>query len=150
MSGHLGDRVAAVADDQLDQRERQAALSHLVGCAPCRQAVAAQREVSRRLAGMQRPAPATDLVQRLRVLATAPEVEVRHPLRFRAQLRTVAGVASVLVLGVGTAYAAGGSSEPGGPVRPAVGTFVSQHGTGGGAASLDDPAVSAVTASYHP
>ncbi len=151
MSGHLGDRVAALADDQLGLRDREAALAHLVGCTPCREAVSAQREIRRRLAGMTQPAPAVDLVERLRVLGASPQVEagvrsVSHPV---PMWRAVAGVASVLAIGVGTAYVAGGG-ESGNPVQPPVATFVSQHGTGGGAATLNDPAVSAVTASYHP
>ncbi len=153
MTGHLGDRVAAVADDRLGLRDREAALAHLVGCTPCREAVAAQRDIRRRLAGMNQPAPAADLVERLRVLGASPQVAagaVRSTSHAVPMRRAVAGVASVLAIGVGTAYVAGGGGESGNPVQPPVATFVSQHGTGSGAATLNDPAVSAVTASYHP
>ena len=170
---HLGDKVAAVADDQLSGRDRESALAHLAGCGACRAAVEAQREVSRRLAGMTRPSAAPDLLERLRVLGLTPDLPTtghvvhqaavagsrlarrrRRPERLLARPvhrgRAVAGVASVLVIATGATYAVGGQHEPGRPVRPPVATFVSQHGTGGGAATLDDPAVSAVTASYHP
>jgi hypothetical protein len=59
------------------------------------------------------------------------------------------GATSLVLLGGGAAYAAGGTPDSSGtPVRPAVDVFTVQHGTTSGAMPLNDPAVTAVTVNF--
>lgn len=70
--------------------------------------------------------------------------------RSRSRVRRVlVGATSLVLLGGGAAYAAGGSSDHSGtPVRPAVDVYTVQHGTTSGTVPLNDPAVGAVTVGF--
>jgi anti-sigma factor RsiW len=67
------------------------------------------------------------------------------PLGRQRVRRVLVGATSVVLLGGGAAYAAGGQEATPGPVRPAVDVYTVQHGTTSGTMPLHDPAVTAVT-----
>lgn len=66
---HLGDRLIALIDGELDHDARDRALAHLAGCRQCREEAEAQRQLKSMVAGLDGPEPSTDLVHRLRALA---------------------------------------------------------------------------------
>jgi len=80
-------------------------------------------------------------------LARPARVGSVSPARRRVG-RTVVGAASLLLLGGGVAYAAGGPTAGVAPVQPAVDVYAVQHGTTSGTIPLHDPAVSAVTVGF--
>jgi hypothetical protein len=80
--------------------------------------------------------------------AALPLAGLARPPRSRLR-RVLVGATSLVLLGGGAAYAAGGpSGDSGTPVRPAVDVYTVQHGTTSGTVPLNDPAVSAVTVGY--
>jgi anti-sigma factor RsiW len=72
----LGERLTALVDEELGHEERDRVLSHLAGCAQCRDEVAELRKVKRRLRGLSAgPAadgadalPTPDFLNRLRAM----------------------------------------------------------------------------------
>ncbi|MEU4406697.1 anti-sigma factor [Streptosporangium sp. NPDC023963] len=62
---HLGERVSALVDGELNHHERDRALSHLTFCAPCRAEVDAMRALKSRLRSLDGPAMPTDLTTSL-------------------------------------------------------------------------------------
>ena len=80
-------------------------------------------------------------------LAAVPAVAGPSRVVTRSRVRRVLlGATSLVLLGGGAAYAAGGSSDQSGtPVRPTVDVYTVQHGTTSGTVPLHDPAVTAVT-----
>ena len=68
--------LSALVDDALPADERDRALAHVAGCAPCRTEVEQLRALKLRLSalGTATPDPSADLVARLRGLAV-PGVE---------------------------------------------------------------------------
>lgn len=66
---HLGDRLAALADGELSQPDRDGALSHIAHCLECRAELATQRSVKSLLSTASAPAPDDRLVAALRTLA---------------------------------------------------------------------------------
>lgn len=171
MSAHLGELAAALADDQLDRAQRDRALAHLVGCPSCRAQVDVQRQIKARLDRLGAPQLPPGLVDRLATMRPSaaertPPIQPTQPAQPARQVpvaavrphrvaigsghrtrRVLVGAASLLVVGGGVAYAAGGSDQQAGsPVRPAVEVFTVEHGTTSGYVPLHDPATSAVTA----
>lgn len=71
---HLGDRVAALVDGQLDHASRERLLAHLAHCAPCRTEVDAQRRLKASLLelGGRPMAPSDELIARLLALPSQP------------------------------------------------------------------------------
>ena len=66
---HLGDRLAALADGELDHHQRDRALAHVAHCADCRADLDAQRAVKALLAAAGTPRPGPDTVTALHDLA---------------------------------------------------------------------------------
>jgi anti-sigma factor RsiW len=62
--------------------------------------------------------------------------------------RVLVGATSVVLLGGGAAYAAGGQDASPIPVRPAVDAYTVQHETTSGNMPLHDPAITTVTAGF--
>lgn len=62
---HLGDRVAALVDDQLPSDVRERLLAHVAGCSQCRREVEAARELKQRLTALSSPQPSPRLTERL-------------------------------------------------------------------------------------
>jgi hypothetical protein len=187
---HVGDLAAALVDDQLDQGTRDLVLLHLGRCAGCRGDVEEQRRLKQRLHALGTPGLPSGLMARLGalsvpehpqdqvrdlLLAEAPPmasvtflqahtpppqrpVVLRNPQRGR---RILLGAASLLLVGAGTAVAAGGDGQSVGPVSPATSTFSTSFqtsltgprglsdGSPGSSVPLTDPAFGAMTASFH-
>jgi len=62
---HLGMRLGALVDGELEHDDRDRALAHLAGCAQCRTMVEAARDVKGRLAAMAMPEPSARLMAAL-------------------------------------------------------------------------------------
>ncbi|GAA4230002.1 anti-sigma factor RsiW [Streptosporangium album] len=62
---HLGERVSALVDGELNHHERDRALSHLAFCAGCRSEVDAMRALKSRLRSLDGPAMPADLTMSL-------------------------------------------------------------------------------------
>ena len=65
---HLGDRVSALVDGQLDPQASERAHAHLASCRPCRDAVETERLLKTRLRALQGPDPESAFVGRLLAL----------------------------------------------------------------------------------
>jgi anti-sigma factor RsiW len=145
---HLGDRLSALVDGELDGAERDRAYAHLAGCEQCRAEAAELRALKRRLSTLLSGAPAEaamtrrliamtgpggPLPPRRRVLRLAPAARretrrpgSRGPVRRRYLLL---GTVS-LVVGLGTAaFTAGGGSgaTPGPRITPPVEMYSVEH-----------------------
>jgi anti-sigma factor RsiW len=62
---HLGERVTALVDEQLDHDARDVALAHLARCSACQAAVAAERGVAAMLRELPDVRPSEQFVQML-------------------------------------------------------------------------------------
>jgi len=134
---HPGDLLAALVDGLLSGPARERVLVHLAGCRACRADYQQQVAVKGLLSELGPPAAPVDLGARLTELAAVVPAGPpgRRPLlsrlhgpqtpRGRVALAG-AGIASLSLLGLGTAYAAGGA--PDGPaVVPAVDLLTREH-----------------------
>ncbi len=65
---HLGERITALVDGRLSADAVERVHAHLAGCRACRDLVEAERLMKARLATLQGPEPAAELVQRLLTL----------------------------------------------------------------------------------
>jgi anti-sigma factor RsiW len=148
---HLGRRLSALIDGELNEADRDRVLSHLAGCEPCRREARALRMLKQRMnsLGSGLPDGDPDLTSRLMNMASAsfafgdPQsrdtawlwpaafpVAVTGPRELRPRRTTVAGAVAFLVVGLGAAaFAAGGGADgqPGPSVTPAVDVFTLQH-----------------------
>jgi anti-sigma factor RsiW len=145
---HLGHRLSALIDGELDAEERDRVLVHLAGCEPCRGEVVALRTLKRRMNALGEAAADAALTRRLIGLAqpegadSSGSAEPRpwpasEPLgsgrggrEVRPAWYVAVGATAVCVVGVGTAaFLAGGGAEQPEPrvVTPAVDTYLLQH-----------------------
>lgn len=62
---HLGERVSALVDGELNHTERERALAHLTFCADCRREVESMRALKSRLRALEGPAMPADLTMSL-------------------------------------------------------------------------------------
>jgi anti-sigma factor RsiW len=148
--GHLGHRVSALIDGELDGVERDRVLVHLARCESCRQEAVALRTLKRRMNALGEAAADSALTRRLMGLAylngpagqggqplwsRAPAAHASAPARGARELRpswyVAFGATAAVLVGVGTAaFLAGGGAGQGQPeprVTPAVDTYVLQH-----------------------
>jgi anti-sigma factor RsiW len=144
---HLGDRLSALVDGELDGAERDRAHAHLASCEQCRVEAAELRALKQRLRGLMSGAPAEAAMTRRLIAMTGPGgplpprrhlLRLAHPGRETRRPRPrgpalrrylVLGTVS-LVVGLGTAaFAAGGSGEsaPGPRITPPVEMYSVQH-----------------------
>jgi len=107
---HLGDRVAALVDDALDEREWCSAQTHLRTCERCREAVRRERHLKSRMTSGAVPAPPASLIAALADRRAVAEHVARQERRRMAAVHaavTAGGLcASLTVLGL----VVGGSS----------------------------------------
>jgi len=107
---HLGDRVAALVDDALDEREWCSVQAHLEACEHCREAVRRERHLKSLMLCGPAPAPPAALVAALadrRALAQHVARQERRRMAAVQAAVTAGGLcASLTVLGL----VAGGSS----------------------------------------
>jgi anti-sigma factor RsiW len=128
---HLGHRLSALIDGELNHAQRERVLAHLARCEPCRCEAAALRVLKQRMHALGEATANTALTDRLVALGARGQVpggiglpRRRWPVRsFAVAVLTVAG------LGVPAAafMAGGGQAEPGPGVRPAIDMFMTQH-----------------------
>jgi anti-sigma factor RsiW len=128
---HLGQRLSALIDGELNHAQRERALAHLARCEPCRREAAALRVLKQRMHALGEATANTALTDRLVALGARGQApggiglpRRRWPVRsFAVAVLTVAG------LGVPAAafMAGGGQTEPGPGVTPAIEEFVTQH-----------------------
>jgi anti-sigma factor RsiW len=139
---HLGHRLSALIDGELDDAERDRVLVHLARCEPCRGEAVALRTLKRRMNALGEAAADAALTRRLMGLpgATSPgqrgsrsqpgPAGARPSVReFRPSWYVTAGAVAAVVVGVGAAafVAGGGGSQPEPRVTPAVDSYVLQH-----------------------
>jgi anti-sigma factor RsiW len=144
---HLGHRLSALIDGELDGMERDRVLVHLAGCDSCREDAVALRTLKRRMNALGEAAADSELTRRLMGLAQPSGAGQRggqarwshmaaagsfasHGGReLRPSWYVAFGATAVVLVGVGTAaFLAGGSREQPEPrVTPAVDTYVLQH-----------------------
>ena len=128
---HLGQRLSALIDGELNHAQRERALAHLARCEPCRREAAALRVLKQRMHALGEATANTALTDRLVALGARGQApggiglpRRRWPVRsFAVAVLTVAG------LGVPAAafMAGGGQAEPGPVVTPAIEEFMTQH-----------------------
>jgi anti-sigma factor RsiW len=82
---HLGDRLSALVDGELDGAELDRAHAHLAGCQRCRAEAAALRALKQKLRALGAGAPAEAAITRRLVAMTGPG----GPLPPRRRLRVV-------------------------------------------------------------
>jgi anti-sigma factor RsiW len=146
---HLGHRVSALIDGELDGMERDRVLVHLARCESCRQEAVALRTLKRRMNALGEAAADSALTRRLMGLAylngpagqggqpvwsQAHAANASAPARGARELRpswyVAFGATAAVLVGVGTAAflaGGGGQDQPEPRVTPAVDTYVLQH-----------------------
>ena len=144
---HLGHRLSALIDGELDGMERDRVLVHLAGCDSCREDAVALRTLKRRMNALGEAAADSAFTRRLMGLAqpsggalqggqarwsqmaAAGSFPSHGGRELRPSWYVAFGATAVVLVGVGTAaFLAGGSREQPEPkVIPAVDTYVLQH-----------------------
>ena len=152
---HLGDRLSALVDSELDGAERDRAHAHLAGCEQCRAEAAELRALKQKLRALMTGAPAEAAMTSRLVALTGPGGPMpprRRLLRVVPGHRPAAGPAASrpgpvrprpdrrrrylllgtvsLVVGLGTAaFTAGGGSDaaPGPRITPPVEMYSVEH-----------------------
>ena len=166
---HLGDRLSALVDGELDGAERDRVHAHLASCEQCRTEAAELRALKQRLSTLMTGAPAeAAMISRLiamtgpggpmpprrGLLRVAPGLSAaarRGPMRpgarslrsARRRRYAVLGTVS-LVVGLGTAaFSAGGGSDavPGPRITPQVEMYSVEHAITTGEVPFDPPSV---------
>ena len=157
MRGHLGDRMAALVDGELDHDERDRALVHLARCAECRLAVQQERWVKARLQSLPAGEPSAAMLSSLFATTGSPSTGSPAMLALPAATTrrgrpglVLAGAGSVSAAMFGVAYLLGGSGPSSAPVAPTVsppvGQFSVQLGGTTQGPPFADPAVGVVPA----
>jgi anti-sigma factor RsiW len=143
---HLGHRLSALIDGELDGMERDRVLVHLAGCESCRTDAVALRTLKRRMNALGEAAADAALTRRLIGLAqpSGQGGQLRWPGPARAGSLASAqagrevrpswyvafGATAAVLVGLGAAaFLAGGGNrdQPEPEVTPAVDTYVLQH-----------------------
>jgi anti-sigma factor RsiW len=142
---HLGHRLSALIDGELDDYERDRVLVHLAGCDSCREDAVALRTLKRRMNALGEAAADSAFTSRLMGLAQPSGAATAggharwsqmaagsvptHEREIRPSWYVAFGATAAVLVGVGTAaFLAGGSREQPEPrVTPAVDTYVLQH-----------------------
>jgi anti-sigma factor RsiW len=151
---HLGHRLSALIDGELDGVERDRVLVHLAKCEPCRSEAVALRALKRRMNALGEAAADSALTRRLMGLAQPGSQAARgqpgaapwpastlgagHARELRPAWYVTFGAAAVVLVGVSTAafLAGGGTDQPGPRVTPAVDSYMMQHDLNSGVAPV--------------
>jgi anti-sigma factor RsiW len=139
---HIGQRLSALIDGELDGDERDRVLVHLARCEPCRDEAVALRTLKRRMNALGEEAADSALTLRLMSLARSgqlppgpwpalagPGNQGSAARELRPAWYVTFGAAAAVLVGVGAAafLAGGGGGQPEPSVTPAVDTYVMQH-----------------------
>jgi anti-sigma factor RsiW len=144
---HLGHRLSALIDGELDDSERDRVLVHLARCDSCREDAVALRTLKRRMNALGEAAADSGLTGRLMGLAQPSGAAVHggqarwsqmaagsfsaHGAReLRPSWYVAFGATAAVLVGVGAAAflaGGGGREQPEPRVTPAVDTYVLQH-----------------------
>jgi anti-sigma factor RsiW len=149
---HLGDRLSALIDGELDGAERDRAYAHLASCEPCRTEAAELRALKKKLSTLVSGAPAEAAMTRRLIAMTGPggplpprrrllrlasgpgaaaRRETRRPgPRGPARRRYLLLGTVSLVVGLGTAAftaGGGGAAAPGPRITPPVEMYSVEH-----------------------
>src|SRR5580693_5104609 len=167
---HLGDRLSALIDGELDGAERDRASAHLASCEQCRTEAAELRALKQKLSTLLSRAPAEaamtrrliamtgpggPLPPRRRLLRLAPgpraagRRETRRPgPRGPVRRRYLVFGAVSLVVGLSTAAftAGGGEATPGPRITPPVEMYSVQHAITTGEVPFTGPSARASVA----
>ena len=165
---HLGDRLSALVDGELDGAERDRAHAHLASCEQCRAEAAELRALKQKLRGLMSRAPAEaamtrrliamtgpggPLPPRRRLLRLAPPTASRGTRRPGSVRRRYLVLGTVsLVVGLGTAaFTAGGSGDaaPGPRITPPVEMYSVEHAITTGEVPFTGPSSRASVADSH-
>src|ERR1700751_2549055 len=122
---HLGDRLSALVDGELDGAELDRDHAHLAGCEPCRAEAAELRALKQKLRGLVDGAPAEAAMTRRLIARTGPGGQT--PPRRR---RSLALGTFPLLVGVATAASTaggGGHAAPGPGIPPPVEMYSVEH-----------------------
>jgi anti-sigma factor RsiW len=159
---HLGQRLSALIDGELDLDERERVLVHMARCGSCRDEVAALRMLKRRMNALGEAAAGAGLTGRLMSLRDAALRDNALPVEAmwppppsagdwppsasdqqeddnpdsRAARFFIGGSLAVFMVGLSTAaIVAGGGAQaraPAPPVTPSVDVFTVPHSVGAG------------------
>ena len=141
---HLGRRISALIDGELDDIERDRVLVHLAKCEPCRGEAAALRTLKRRVSALGEAAADSAFTRRLIGLAqpgspfaagaawpAGTATAARLPGRgreIRPSWYVALGCSAIFLTSVGTAaFMAGGQAQPEPRVTPQVDVFMAQY-----------------------
>jgi len=142
---HLGDRLSALVDGELDGAERDRAYAHLASCEQCRTEAAELRALKKKLRALISGAPAEAAMTRRLIAMTGPggplppRRRLPRPAARRPGSRGSAGNAHrrrylvlgtvSLVVGLGTAAftVGGGEAAPGPKITPPVEMYSVEH-----------------------
>jgi hypothetical protein len=167
---HLGDRLSALVDGELDGAERDRAHAHLAGCEQCRAEAAELRVLKQKLSTLMTGAPAEAAMTARLIAMTGPggpmpprrgklgvppgsrraatrasrRPGTRGPRSARRRRYLMLGTVS-LVVGLGTAaFSAGGGGEaaPGPRITPPVEIYSVEHAITTGQIPFAPPATS--------
>ncbi len=166
---HLGDRLSALVDGELDGAERDRAHAHLAGCERCRAEAAELRALKRKLRALMAGVPAEAAMTSRLIAMTGPGgplpprsrllrvVPGRRPSPGPAPGRSrpggrrrrylVLGAVS-LVVGLGTAaftVGGGGDAAPGPRITPQVEMYSVEHAITTGEVPVPGPAAQSVS-----
>lgn len=126
---HLGDRVSAFVDDELDPSSRDRAVDHLARCGGCRQAVDQERAVKARLRALPLSEPSAALLGSLFITPDRRRPDPAGPAPAERALRpglVLAGAGSVSAGMFAVAFLVGGAGSAADPVLPEVSPPVGQ------------------------
>jgi len=150
---HLGDRLSALVDGELDGAELDRAHAHLASCERCRAEAAELRALKQKLRGLAAGVPAdADMTRRL-IAITGPGGPLPPPAgpgtrrpgpRRRVRRRYLMLGTVSLVVGLGAAaftVGGGGPAAPGPRVTPPVEMYVVEHAITTGEIPFAGPSV---------
>ena len=145
---HLGDRISALVDGELDHDARDRALAHIASCPRCRAAVDEERWLKSRLHRLPATEPSATLLSALFAAPRVPAQRQLEPVRDAERgprvTLVLAGAGSVSAAMLTLAYLLGGSDAPtpvAPPVSPPVGQFSAEFAGTTEGLPFSDPAV---------
>lgn len=143
---HLGQRLSALVDGELDIDERERVLGHLAKCGWCREEAAALRTLKRRMNALRETVAGASLTEQLIELSSTAHGEVwpqsatgwqttesneRSASKTSLSRFFLAGSIVVFLAGLGSAaFIAGGDPQTPAPapnITPSVDVFLLQH-----------------------